>query len=51
MKRFKAKFFFTYHAFREWAGWSVEHEGDDIDHMVPSADNPRKCALLDGFAR
>ncbi len=39
----------TYHAFREWPGWSVEHEGDDIGHMVPSADNPRKRALLDGF--
>ena len=41
----------TYHAFREWPGWSVEHEGDDIGHMAPSADNPRKRALLDGFAR
>ena len=41
----------TYHAFREWPGWSVEHEGDDIGHMPPSADNPRKRALLDGFAR
>ena len=41
----------TYHAFREWPGWSVEHEGDDIGHMSPSADNPRKRALLDGFAR
>ena len=40
----------TYHAFREWRGWSVEHEGSDIDHMAPSADNPRKRALLDGFA-
>ena len=41
----------TYHAFRDWPGWSVEHEGDDIGHMSPSADNPRKRALLDGFAR
>jgi len=39
----------SYHAFREWSGWSVEHEGPDISHMVPSADNPRKRALLDGF--
>ena len=41
----------TYHAFREWRGWSVEHEGFDIDHMEPSADTPRKQALLDGFRR
>ncbi len=41
----------TYHAFREWSGWSVEHEGPDPKHLVPSADNPRKRALLDGFAR
>jgi hypothetical protein len=39
----------TYHAFREWNGWSVEHEGPDSKHMVPSEDNPRKRALLDGF--
>ena len=44
----------TYHAFREWAGWSVEHEADDPAadhpdkyHSVP--DTPRKRALLDGF--
>jgi hypothetical protein len=41
----------TYHAFDEWKGWSVEHEGPDGDHMVPSADNPRKRALLEGLAR
>ena len=41
----------TYHAFREWRGWSVEHEGPDIDHLVPVNDNPRKSALLDGFRR
>ena len=39
----------TYHSFREWPGWSVEHEGSDIDHMTPSADNPRKRALLSGL--
>ena len=39
----------TYHAFREWNGWSVEHEGPDDRHMVPSSDNPRKRALLDGL--
>ena len=39
----------TYHAFREWNGWSVEHEGPDAQHMTPAADTPRKRALLDGF--
>ncbi|MBQ7666816.1 MAG: cellulase family glycosylhydrolase [Kiritimatiellae bacterium] len=41
----------TYHAFREWAGWSVEHEGPDASRLVPAADTPRKRALLDGFRR
>ena len=39
----------TYHAFREWPPWSVEHEGPDKTHMSPSSDNPRKRALLDGL--
>ena len=39
----------TYHSFRGWNGWSVEHEGFDISHMTPSADNPRKRALLAGL--
>ena len=39
----------TYHAFREWNGWSVEHEGPDAKRLVPSADNPRKRALLKAF--
>ena len=39
----------TYHAFREWHGWSVEHEGPDAQHLVPSADNPRKRVLLKAF--
>ena len=41
----------SYHAFREWAGWSVEHVGEDAKSLRPSADNPRKRALLDGFKR
>ena len=41
----------TYHAFREWKAWSIEHEGPDRDHMAPSADNPRKRALLEGLTR
>ncbi len=40
-----------YHAFREWRAWSVEHEGPDRDHLVPSPDNPRKRALLKGFLK
>ena len=39
----------TYHAYREWAGWSVEHEGKDVGSLRSSPDNPRKRALLDGF--
>lgn len=41
----------TYHAFREWNGWSVEHEGRGPRQMSSSADNPRKRALLEGFSR
>ena len=42
----------TYHAFREWHGWSVEHEVDGKrGKFKPSADNPRRRALLEGFAR
>ena len=45
----------TYHAFREWDGWSVEKEWKGMENgrdvFVPSADNPRKRALLEGFAR
>ena len=41
----------TYHAFRQWPGWSVEHEGPDARHLVPSDDTPRKRALLEGFSR
>lgn len=39
----------TYHSFRGWNGWSVEHEGDSIKTMRPSVDNPRKRALLKGL--
>ncbi len=40
----------SYHAFREWNGWSVEHEGSP-EKQVPSPDNDRKRILLKGFAR
>jgi len=39
----------TYHAFREWPGWSVEHEGEDDKSLRLSPGNPRKRALLDGL--
>ena len=42
----------TYHAFRERQGWSVEHEVDGKrGKYKPSADNPRRRALLEGSAR
>ncbi len=44
-----------YHAFREYKGWSVEHEFkgrvNNHDRLEESEDNPRKRALLDGFRR
>lgn len=46
-------FDWSYHAFREWDGWSVEHAVTDREQrtIAPSADNPRKRALLSGFSR
>ncbi len=42
----------TYHAFREWNGWSMEHRADSASgKVVPSADNGRKQALLSGFSK
>ena len=41
----------TYHAFREWPGWSVEHEGADAGHFSSSPDNSRKRVLLQAFKR
>ena len=39
----------TYHAFREWEGWSLEHEGQGIASLRPSADNLRKRVVLKGL--
>ncbi len=39
----------TYHAFREADVWNVEKERNSSGKYAPSADNPRKRALLDGF--
>lgn len=41
----------TFHAFREWAGWSVEHDGTGPDDLKPVAESARKRALLDGLSR
>jgi hypothetical protein len=38
-----------YHAFREWEGWSVEHEGDSATTLRRVGDTPRKKVLIDGL--
>ena len=41
----------TYHAFREWEGWSVEHD-EDINNKQPvSYDTKRKQLLLNAFKK
>ncbi len=40
----------TYHAFREYRGWSVEHEWNG-SRIIPSKDNPRKQVLLRAFQK
>jgi len=37
----------TYHAFREWQGWSLEHETDALGKIVPSFENPCKRIVLE----
>ena len=41
----------SYHSFREWKGWSLEHEGHDIHSMRPSSTNPRKSVILEMLKR
>lgn len=41
----------SYHAFREYQGWSVEHEGTGPRDLKPSADNARMRVLKEGFKR
>ncbi|MEA3366958.1 MAG: cellulase family glycosylhydrolase, partial [Planctomycetota bacterium] len=41
----------TYHAFREWDGWSVEHGPDRHDHKPSAEPTPRKRLLLEWFAK
>jgi endoglucanase len=41
----------TYHAYREWDGWSVEHSSDPNDHQPSREPTDRKKLLLSWFAR
>ncbi|MBI4979267.1 MAG: cellulase family glycosylhydrolase [Spirochaetes bacterium] len=43
----------SYHAFREWQGWSVEHANEPVDMNVhvPAATTDRKEVLLSWFAK
>ncbi|MCH5374181.1 MAG: glycoside hydrolase family 5 protein, partial [Planctomycetes bacterium] len=41
----------TYHAYREWDGWSVEHGSDPDDHRPSLMPTDRKRLLLEWFAR
>ncbi|MEK6794129.1 MAG: cellulase family glycosylhydrolase [Spirochaetota bacterium] len=41
----------TYHAFREWNGWSVEHDGPDAQHLAPALNTLKKQTLLKYFQR
>ena len=41
----------TYHAYREWDGWSVEHGSDPNDHEPTREPTDRKQLLLGWFAQ
>jgi len=41
----------SYHAYREWDGWSVEHGLDMKDHQPTTQPTDRKKLLLEWFAR
>ena len=41
----------TYHAYREWDGWSVEHGSDPQNHQPTKEPTDRKKLLLSWFAR
>jgi len=41
----------TYHAYREWDGWSVEHGSDPNDHQPTKEPTDRKELLLSWFAK
>lgn len=41
----------TYHAYREWDGWSVEHGSDPQDHRPAREPTDRKQILLEWFGK
>lgn len=41
----------TYHAYREWDGWSVEHGSDPQDHQPAKEPTDRRKLLLDCFEK
>ncbi|MBI4658545.1 MAG: cellulase family glycosylhydrolase [Verrucomicrobia bacterium] len=41
----------SYHAYREWDGWSLEHGPDPKDHRPTATPTDRKGLLLDWFAK
>jgi len=41
----------TYHAYREWDGWSVEHGSDPDNHEPTAEPTDRKQLLLSWFAK
>lgn len=41
----------TFHAYREFPGWSIEHESPRRGSFRKSADNPRKRVLLDALKK
>jgi hypothetical protein len=41
----------TYHAYREWDGWSIEHGDDPNDHNPTKEPSERKRLLLEWFGK
>ena len=41
----------SYHAFREWNGWSVEHGEDKADEAVAKVETERAKLLRGWFAK
>jgi hypothetical protein len=41
----------TYHAYREWDGWSVEHGSDQQNHLPTQEPTDRKTTLLKWFGK
>lgn len=41
----------TYHAYREWDGWSLEHGPDENDHQPTKEPTDRKQVLLGWFGK